>query len=52
MRGGGHDLAMAEFVRCIIENEEPTPNGEDGLRVLRIIEALYQSAESGQEVRI
>jgi predicted dehydrogenase len=50
--GGGHESAVAEFVRCILEDEEPTPGGEDGLRVLRIIEALYRSAQAGHEVAI
>ncbi|MCD6291435.1 MAG: Gfo/Idh/MocA family oxidoreductase [Anaerolineae bacterium] len=51
-KGGGHDALVAEFVRCILEDEEPSPNGEDGLRVLRVIDALYRSAEAGHEVTI
>ena len=48
--GGGHETAVAEFVRCIEEDTQPVPGGEDGLRVLRIIQALYQSAAAGREV--
>ncbi len=52
VESGGHEQVVAEFVRCIVEDRVPVPGGEDGLRVLRIIEALYRSAESGREVII
>ncbi len=52
IEGGGHESAVAEFVRCILEDKDPVPGGEDGLRVLRIIDALYRSAEAGREMVI
>ncbi|GAB4522341.1 MAG: Gfo/Idh/MocA family oxidoreductase [Anaerolineae bacterium] len=50
--GGGHAEAVAAFVDAILEDREPCPSGEDGLRILRIIDALYRSAEAGHEVTI
>ncbi len=50
--GGGHEAVVAEFIRCILEDEDPRPGGEDGVRVLRVIDALYRSAQAGREVRL
>jgi predicted dehydrogenase len=40
------------FSNCILENEEPQPSGIEGLIDVKIIEALYESAESGRPVRL
>lgn len=45
-----HDYAIAEFVRCIQEDTTPTATVEQGLIIMRIIEAVYQSAQVGREV--
>jgi len=37
---------------CIQENREPEPSGEEGLQDVRIVEALYRSAETGKAVAI
>lgn len=33
------------FIDCVINDKNPTPNGEDGLEVTRIIEAIVKSLE-------
>jgi predicted dehydrogenase len=43
---------MAEFIRCIKEDTAPTASVEQGLMVMRIIEAVYQSGELGREVAL
>jgi predicted dehydrogenase len=45
-----HDYAVAEFVRCIKEDSAPTATVEQGLTVMKIIEATYHSAQLGREV--
>jgi len=40
------------FSDCIRENREPEPSGREGLADIRIIEALYESADSGCAVRL
>jgi predicted dehydrogenase len=40
------------FSDCIINNKEPEPSGKEGLADVRIIRALYQSAERGRPVRL
>jgi glucose-fructose oxidoreductase len=40
------------FSDCILKNREPEPSGEEGLQDVRIVEALYESAATGEAVRI
>lgn len=40
-----------DFVRAIREGKPPPITGEDGLRVLLIVEAAYRSVETGQRER-
>ncbi len=40
------------FSKCVLTGEDPEPCGEEGLADIRIIRALYQSAQSGQPVRL
>ncbi|WP_427159921.1 Gfo/Idh/MocA family protein [Aliinostoc sp. HNIBRCY26] len=50
-----HDQLAAEFTYfsdCILSDQEPEPNGIEGLIDVRIIQALYQSITTGQSVKI
>lgn len=40
------------FSECILTGQDPEPSGEEGLQDIKIIEALYQSAETGRPVKI
>ena len=40
-----------DFVDSIIEKRPPLATGDHGLKVMKIIEGIYRSAESGKEVR-
>ena len=40
------------FSDCIRKNREPEPSGEEGMQDVRIVEALYESAETGKAVTI
>jgi glucose-fructose oxidoreductase len=40
------------FSDCIRRNREPEPSGEEGLQDVRIVQALYESAETGKAVAI
>lgn len=40
------------FSDCILKNIEPEPSGEEGLQDVRIVRALYRSAETGRPVEI
>jgi predicted dehydrogenase len=43
---------MDDFARCVRDGRPTSVPGEEGLRDVRIIEALYQSAETGRDVRL
>ena len=47
-----HTLSMQNFVNAIIEGADPLVTGDQGLITSTIIDALYRSAESGQQVDI
>lgn len=40
------------FSDCILHNQEPEPDGWEGLADVRIVEAIHQSAQSGERVAI
>jgi len=40
------------FSNCIIKNQDPEPSGEEGLRDVRIVEALYESARSEKVIKL
>ena len=54
-RIGKRDQFAAEllyFSDCILKNREPEPSGEEGMQDVRIVQALYESAETGKAVAI
>ena len=40
------------FSDCILNDREPEPSGEEGMQDVHIVQALYQSAETGKAVPI
>jgi predicted dehydrogenase len=40
------------FSDCILKDREPEPSGEEGLQDVRIVQALYESAETGRAVAV
>ncbi len=54
-RVGRHDQFAPEllyFSDCIQKRRQPEPSGEEGLQDVRIVQALYESAETGKAVAI
>jgi predicted dehydrogenase len=51
--GGDRDSsANSEFARAVRQGQAVSPTVEEGLRILRIIEAIYRSATDGREVKL
>lgn len=48
--GSGHKDEMVHFVDCIREDKDPMATGEQGLEIMRILDALYESSATGREV--
>jgi predicted dehydrogenase len=46
------ESAQQHFCRAILNDTEPLATGEQGLTVMRILDAIYRSAETGEEVRL
>jgi predicted dehydrogenase len=40
------------FADCILEHRDPEPSGAEGLQDVRIVQALYESAETGKAVEV
>ena len=54
-RIGKRDQFAAEllhFSKCVLENRQPEPSGEEGMQDVRIVEALYESSRRGKSVAI
>jgi predicted dehydrogenase len=47
-----YELELEHFLRCINQGERPMASPEEGLKVMRVIDAIYQSAEARREVRL
>lgn len=45
-------LEMDHMSDCVMQNKEPLTPGEEGLRDLTIIEAVYEAAKSGKTVKL
>jgi predicted dehydrogenase len=45
-------LEMDHLSGCVMDNQDPLTPGEEGLRDLKIMAAIYQAAQSGQTVRL
>lgn len=43
---------LVYFSGCILKNKQPEPSAEEGLADVRIIQALYRSAQTGRPVRL
>jgi glucose-fructose oxidoreductase len=43
---------LVYFSGCILDGEEPEPSGEEGLQDVRIVRALYESADIGRAIEL
>jgi predicted dehydrogenase len=47
-----YQAQMNHFVDCVLNDKSPSPGGEDGLWAMRVLEAAYRSAKTGQAIAI
>jgi predicted dehydrogenase len=43
---------VAHFCDCLTKGKDPVSPGTDGLRIMRILDAMYRSAKTGKAVDI
>jgi UDP-N-acetyl-2-amino-2-deoxyglucuronate dehydrogenase len=48
----GHAAYLQEVVRCIREGRPPAVDGLEGVRCLRLIHAIYESAQAGSQIHV
>ncbi len=48
----GHDREVQHFAECLLEGKEPLATGEHGLHIMKILDAIYESTETGKSVDI
>lgn len=48
----GHRIQMRDFCDAILNDREPAVTGEEALKALRIIQAIYESNRLGKPVRL
>jgi predicted dehydrogenase len=51
-RVSGHEQEILHFVECVKNDTEPISTGEHGLDVMKILDGIYKSAETGEQVAI
>ncbi len=47
----GHEAEIAHFIECIVEDKKPLATAEQALDVMKILDGIYRSAETGGSVR-
>lgn len=45
-----HEAELVDFMQHVRKGEQPNPSGEDGLRVLQMVYALYRSSAEGKSI--
>lgn len=48
----GHMLQIQDMVKAVLENREPSVQGDEGRKALEIILAIYESSKTGKAVRL
>ena len=43
---------MDALAQCIVENKEPKASGEQGMRDVKIMRAIYEAAETGKTIKL
>ncbi len=49
---GGHSENIRHFVDCVLNRAEPIIRPEHGVHMIQILSAIYESAETGSEVKL
>lgn len=47
-----YDVEFNEFMKALLNNSPPEPNGFDGLRAVQMAYGVYESARTGKKVKI
>jgi predicted dehydrogenase len=45
-------MQLEDFATCVLENKESSVSGEEGLKDMKVVEAIYKSIATGKKVKI
>ncbi|HYG18567.1 MAG TPA: Gfo/Idh/MocA family oxidoreductase, partial [Ohtaekwangia sp.] len=45
-------MQLEDFATCVLENRESSVSGEEGLKDMKVIEAIYRSIATGGKVKV
>ena len=48
--GDGHEAALRHFTAMVLDGAEPDYVPEQGVNMIKILQAIYESAKTGHEV--
>jgi predicted dehydrogenase len=48
----GYESEIKHFVECLREGKEPMSTGQHGLDIMKILDSIYESMETGQGVTL
>ena len=48
--GDGHARALAHFVEIVLDGRAPDYVPQQGVNMIKILDAIYESAKTGREV--
>ena len=43
---------MDDFATCVLQNKQSRVPGEEGLKDMKVVDAIYRSVDSGKKERI
>jgi len=47
---GGHEANLRHYVDCVLNNAEPDFKPQQGVNMIKILRAIYESAKTGREI--
>jgi predicted dehydrogenase len=47
-----YELELKDFIDCVTKKKQPTASGHDGMKVVEMVDAIYQSSKTGHAVKL
>ena len=47
-----YELELKDFIDCVGKDRQPTASGHDGMKVVEMVNAIYESSKTGRVVRL
>jgi len=47
-----YELELQDFINCVEKGKQPTASGHDGMKVVEMVNAIYESSKTGRIVKL